>query len=444
MARSFPALGFDPAEGEVSSVQELLINLAQVQTMLAAVGPRLSEAIKIADDWDGSAAEEFSDHGDDLPLGIDKGAESMTKASTALATWGGQMKANQDKADDLEAKAKKLKKQLKAAEAAQDAAASAIPHDTTRRDYDDKYQAFLNTVDEAGDLRAQLEAVIADAERLKSKHLREANQAAEGLKSGPDDVFGVENDGWFVQTLDGIGKTSGIVSSAAALVAAGSLLIPGVGLVVAPIAGTVAAGAGGINALTGLAQKAAGSRNAPHWIDIGLGLVPGRTVTSGAVGLGKGLLDDVAENSTRLRTAGAGARDGVKDGFTSAGLGQAAKNIKELRDATRTTGSLKEALREKGAKDLRDKGDDLAKRFQDPEKFTPAQRDAFGRLRSTGDAFSAAVDTTVKSATAAGVELTPAQRRELELLKLAGNPGRGAAENAVINTTAVTAKEHNP
>ncbi|MDQ3579598.1 MAG: hypothetical protein M3443_18785 [Actinomycetota bacterium] len=102
----------------------MLVTLARVQTMLAAVGPRLAEAVTIADDsdWGGSAAEEFSDHGDDLPKGIAKGAESMGEVTKALITWGGQISANQDKAEDLEDKAKRLKKALRTAEAAQERA----------------------------------------------------------------------------------------------------------------------------------------------------------------------------------------------------------------------------------------------------------------------------------------------------------------------------------
>ncbi|GLZ43323.1 putative T7SS-secreted protein [Actinokineospora sp. NBRC 105648] len=443
MSRGYPTLGFDPTPGEQSAVRTTLVNLAEVQTMLAAVAPRLSEACEITDDadWGGSAAEEFSDYGDDLPKGIVKGAESMAKVTQALVVWAGRMKANQDKAEELESRAKQLKKLMDAAEDAQTRAAGAIPRDVSNPHYNDKYNAFLTAVGEAADARAAFEKVIDDAHRLAKKHLREANDAAKGIRSGPDEVFKPENDAWYVQALDGIGKTSGIVSSASAAIAAGSLLIPGVGEVVAPVAGTVAAASGGINALTGLAQKGVGSSNAPSWLDIGLGLVPGRTVTSGAVGAGKGLLDDIAENGSRLRNAGKGARDGAKDGFTSAGLGQAAKNIRELRELSKNS-SVREAVREKGAKDLREKGDKIAKRFQDPEKFTDAQRDAFGRLRSAGEAYSAAVDTTVKSMQAAGVELTPAQRREIELLKLAGNPGRSGAENAVVNTTAASTREH--
>ncbi|WP_018682231.1 hypothetical protein [Actinokineospora enzanensis] len=444
MSRSYPTLGFDPTPGEQSAVQALLVEMAEVQTMLAAVAPRLSEAVKITDDadWGGSAAEEFSDHGDDLPKGISKGAESMGKVTDALVAWAGRLKANQDRADELEAAAKRLKRAAEDAADAQTHAASAIPTDTTRPDYQAKYDAFLGAVDRAASAQADLDRVIDDAHRLERRHLREANQAAEAIRSGPNEVFKPENDGWYVQVFDGIGKTSGIVASASAAIAASSLLIPGVGEVVAPVAGTVAAAAGGVNALTGLAQHAVGSANAPSRLDIGLGLAPGRTVTSGAIGAGKGLLGDAIEDGGRLGKVVKGTRDGARSGFESGGLGKLRKDLGEIRAARADQDSLTDALRAKGTKDLRDKGDKLARMFQDPEKFTPAQRDALGRLRSAGDAYSAALDTTVKSLGAAGVELTPEQRREIEYLRLAGNPGRSSAETAAVNLSASELRDH--
>ncbi|GAA3014813.1 hypothetical protein [Actinokineospora diospyrosa] len=444
MARNHPTLGFDPTPGELSAVQAMVIELAEARTMLAAVAPRLAEACTIADDadWGGSAAEEFSDHGDDLPKGIAKGAESVQAVGDALTAWAGKLKANQDKAEELEARAKRLKAEMEDAADAQTRAAGAIPREVSNPHYAAKYDAFLGAVRAAGAARAAFDQVISDAHRLERKHLREAEQTAAKIRSGPDEVFKPENDGWLVQTLDGVGKTSGIVSSASAAIAAGSLLIPGVGEVVAPVAGTVSAAAGGVNALTGLAQKAAGSSNAPSWVDIGLGLVPGRTLTSGVVGAGKGLADDAVEAGSRARRTVRGARDGAVEGFTSAGIGKAVKDVGTLRKLAAEQGSTGAALREKAAKDLRDKGDKIARRFQDPEKFTPAQRDAFGRLRSAGEAYSASVDAAVRSAQAAGVQFTPEQRRELELLKLAGNPGRSSAESALVNTVAASTREH--
>jgi hypothetical protein len=44
------------------------------------------------------------------------------------------------------------------------------------------------------------------------------------------------------------------------------------------------------------------------------------------------------------------------------------------------------------------------------------------------------VDATVKTLEASGVELTPAQKRELELVKLGLNPSRGQVEDGAIST----------
>jgi hypothetical protein len=290
-------------------------------------------------------------------------------------------------------------------------------------------------VDKWSVLNDELRKVIADAQRLKAKHLRQAGAAADAIRSGPDDAFQPQNDGWFVQVLDGIGVVSGIVSTASAAVAAGSLLIPGVGEVVAPVAGTVAATASGINGLTGLAQRAAGSSNAPGVLDIALALAPGRTATSGVTGLAKGALRGGLKDAAKQ-----GAK-GAAEGFTSGGLGAAVKNVREIRTLAEQNPSLREALAAKGSKDLLKKGDDITKAFG-KEGASDATKQAIGRVRASHEAFVNTVDTTVKSFDAAGVELTPAQKRELELLKLATNPGRAQLENATVNVTKETLKQH--
>lgn len=433
--RSFPALGFDPAEGDKGAVSTALISLGKAQLTLAEVAGRMSEALDVSDDWDGDTADDFHDYGDDLPKSFDTGAQAMKAASDALGTWGGQLSANQALADQYESTAKKLKQRLRDAADAMDEAAGALPRDTGNPHYAARYRTYLSTVDKWSELNGELQKVIADAQRLKARHLRQANAAADAIRGGPDDAFQPQNDGWFVQVLDGIGVVSGIVSTASAAVAAGSLLIPGVGEVVAPVAGTVAATASGINGLTGLAQRAAGSSNAPGVLDIALALAPGRTATSGVTGLAKGALKGGLKDAAKQ-----GAK-GAAEGFTSGGLGAAVKNIREIRTLAEQNPTLREALAAKGGKDLLKKGDDLTKAFG-KEGVSDATKQAIGRVRASHEAFVNTVDTTVKSFDAAGVELTPAQKRELELLKLATNPGRAQLENATVNVTKETLKQH--
>ena len=420
----FPGLGFDPTPGETASVQAVLMSMSRALRVIAAVLPRLEEAAKISDDadWGGSAAEEFSDHGDDLPQGMGKGAEAIQKAAEALGKWGGQMKANQDKAEDLEDKAKKLKQQIEKANDAVSAAAGAVPRDTSNPHYDARYNAFLGAVDAAADLDQQLQQVIDDAKRLQAKHLREADAAAEGIRSGDDGAFKPENDAWYVQTLDGVSKVSGIVSAATGAAAAG-LALTGVGAPAAAVLGTVSAGTAGVTALAGIGQRVAGSRNAPSNLSIALNLIPGRTYTSAAMAGAKGLARPVI-GSSRLAEGGRGVVGGAKDGFLSGGLPKLAQDVAETSSYARRTGSLRDGLKLKAATD-------------------GTVNVLKGDAKLAGDAFSNSVDATVRTIEASGGHLSAADKRELEALKLLANPRSDAAQNALVNTVRDELNERN-
>jgi hypothetical protein len=411
--RSFPALGFDPTPGETSSVQTVLTAMMRTKAAIDQTIPRLQEAAQITDDadWGGSAAEEFSDHGDDLPMGLGKGSEAITQAAEALGKWMAKMTANQAKADQLEAKAKKLKQQIETANDAVTSAAGAIPRDTSHPQYDARYSAFLGAVDQAADLDTQLKQVIDDAHRLEAKHLREANAAAEGIRGGSDDAFKPENDSWYVQTLDGVSKTSGIVSAVTAAAAAG-LALTVVGSPAAAVLGTVSAGAAGVNVLSGIGQRVAGSRNAPSNVQLALSAIPGRTYTSAAIGGVKGLKPVIG--SSRLAGGAKGAGRGAADGFTNSGIPKLVQDGYEVGKYARQTGSVRDAVKLKMATD-------------------GAAMVLKGKAQLAGESFGHAVDATVKSIEASGGQLSAGDKRELEALKLLTNPQGQAAQDAAVN-----------
>lgn len=414
--RSFPALGFDPTPGEVESVQAILLALSRAIETVAATLPRLEEACRITDDadWGGSAAEEFSDHGDDLPVGLGKGIESMGAVSEALGTWAGQLKANQDKAEILEARARDLKRRLAAAQDALDSAERAIPRDPGHPQHAQRQAAYLGQADAVAALDDALRTVVDDARRLEAKHLREADAAAAGVRSGPDDAFKPENDAWYVQTLDGVSKVSGVVSAATAAAAAG-LALTGVGAPAAAVLGTVSAGTAGVATLAGIGQRLTGSRNAPSNVALALSLVPGRTFTSGAVGAGKGLLR-APVGASRLRNGVREAGSGAAGGFTSGGVPQIVKDVNDVRRLAQRHDSLTDGVRAKVAAN----GLNLVGKSDS---------------QLAGEAFAGTVDATTRAVTASGGSLTLEQKRELELLKLLANPRGDAAQNALVNLT---------
>lgn len=427
--RSFPALGFDPAEGDKGAVQALLLRLATASETIVTTLPRLEEAAKITDDseWGGSAAEEFSDHGDDLPMGLGKGAEAMTAVSTALSTWLEQLSANQARADVLEAKAKKLKAQLKDAEADLSEAAGAVPRDTTSPQYDSRHNAFLDAGAEAARLDRELQQVIDDATRLQARHLREANTTADAVRTGKDgDPFKPENDAWYVQGFDGLATVADGVSLVTATAAAG-LAATGVGVLPAAALAAVSTGSGVVGSFAAVGQQLSGSRNAPGWGVVGLGLgtsvIPGGgTAAAAARSAGRVALKGGSKASLRAarKDIEAAARGGALPGLVD--------DVSKIR---------KHGLDGKVSRDLTEAGRDVAKRkgiYDDLPRDVAERKAALQRLgveAKQNQGYADLVDKGQQIAERAGVELAPEQRAELRLLQQGINPTPQQLDKAV-------------
>lgn len=316
---SFPGLGFDPTPGELSSVGATLDALQNAAQLIGEVSPRLADAVVVTDsaEWGGSAAEEFSDHGDDLPQGLNTGMAAISTAGAALAEWFGQMAKNQRHAEELEAKARKLQNDLEAAEQTMHAAGDAVPMVTNHPDYARLKGAWNDAVEARDGIAADLDALIARAHRLEAKHAREADAAADAVRSAQsDDPFAPEKDGFGPQVLDEISKVSGEVAKWSATAATVAAFVPGGQGVAAGLTG-VSAVATGVNVASSIGQKAVGSSNAPTWGQIALAAVPAKTAGSAAKGLAGGY--KAAKGQSAKKVAGSVARrgaDGARKGFT--------------------------------------------------------------------------------------------------------------------------------
>lgn len=391
--RSFPALGFDPAEGDTDAVRALMLQIAAASEAIVVTLPRLQEAAKITDDaeWGGSAAEEFSDHGDDLPQGLGKGAEALTAVSTALADWFGKLTANQARADVLEAAAKKLKARL---------------------------ASFDECNDETAALSTELARVVDEAERLRARHLREANATAEAVRAGADgDPFKPENDTWYVQGFDGVAKVADGVSLVTATAAAG-LAATGVGVVPAAALEVVSTGTGAVGSLAALGQQLSGSRNAPGWgsvvVGLGTSVIPGGgTVAAATRSAGRVALKRGAPAAVRAarKDIEAAARSGAVPGML--------QNIDKIR---------RHGLDGKVSRDLTESGREVAKRRGIYDDLPRDLADRKAELQRLGleakqdQAYADLVDKGSQIAEKAGVDLTPEQQAELKLLQMGINP----------------------
>lgn len=398
--RSFPALGFDPTPGEAGAVQTLMLQLATAGELVNATRPRLEQAVKITDDadWGGAAAEEFSDHGDDLPQGLGKGGEAIDAVANALTGWYSTLVANQAQADALEAVARKLKAKL---------------------------STFHVCDAESTAVSTRLARVVDDARRLQARHLKAANATADAIRQGKDgDPFKPENDAWYVQLFDGVAVAADGVSLATGTVAAG-LAATGVGVVPAAALEAVSTGAGGVGSLAALGQQLSGSRNAPGWTSVILGL--GTSV--------------VPVGGTAAAAVRSGARVAVKRG-SKAAIRAARKDITAAATGGGVPGLVNDVskirrygIEGKVSRDLTAAGRDVAKREHVALPKDLAARHAelqrLGVEAKQREAFVNLVDKGTEIADQAGVGLTPEQKAELKLLEQGVNPTPKQIDKAV-------------
>lgn len=336
---SFPGLGFDPTPGELSSVAAVLDALQNACQLIEEATPRLFDAVEVTDDaeWGGSAAEEFSDHGDDLPQGLNTGVVAMSAAGEALATWFGQMKANQDQCEELETKARALQRQLERADDAVSEAGNAVPMSADNPRYVELRGAFDDAVAKRDEIAGQLDALIARAHRLETQHEREADAAAEAIRGAQDDdPFKPESDGFGVQVLDGISAVSGEVAKWSATAATVAAFVPG-GQGVAAGLTAVSGVATVVNVGSSIGQKAVGSSNAPTWGQIALAAVPAKAAGSALKGArggykaakGSGTTSGTTEVASSMARRGL---DGARKGFArNNAVAQARKGMDDVK-----------------------------------------------------------------------------------------------------------------
>lgn len=398
--RSFPALGFDPTPGEADAVQTLMLELATAAELVNATLPRLQDAVRLADDaeWIGDAAEEFSDHGDDLPQGLSKGGDAINAVAKALTSWHSTLVANQAQADVLEAAAKRLKAKL---------------------------ATFDECDDESTAVSTQLAKVLDDAHRLEARHLKAANATADAIRAGKDgDPFKPENDAWYVQAFDGVAVAADGVSLATGTVAAG-LAATGVGLPAAAVFEAASSGTGAVGSLAALGQQLSGSRNAPGWTAVTLGLgtsvLPGGGTAAAAVRSGGRV---VAKRGSRAALRA--ARKDITEAATGGGAPGLINNVRRMREHG-LEGTVSRDLTAAGREVAKREGIELPANLADRK----AELQRLGLEAKQQQAYADLVDKGSAIAEKAGVELTPRQKAELRLIQQGINPTPGQIDKAV-------------
>ncbi|MFF1609402.1 putative T7SS-secreted protein [Amycolatopsis sp. NPDC058278] len=104
-ARDFPALGFDPAPGDLDGVTDLAGKYRAVGDDLTEADDSLRRIVRKQGTWQGEASEAFARRLGPLPDYLDDAAKSMNRAADALEGWAQTLGDLQKRAADLEARA---------------------------------------------------------------------------------------------------------------------------------------------------------------------------------------------------------------------------------------------------------------------------------------------------------------------------------------------------
>lgn len=123
MSDRYPALGFDPAPGDVSAVDALCTSVQRTLQTLVRVRSALHSFGDPGAVWQGQAAEGFSSELTELTPYLERAEQSHREAHAALASWADDLRERQLAARSLEDRAEAARRSsLVAGQAAQDAA----------------------------------------------------------------------------------------------------------------------------------------------------------------------------------------------------------------------------------------------------------------------------------------------------------------------------------
>ncbi|SEF28968.1 hypothetical protein SAMN05421837_104438 [Amycolatopsis pretoriensis] len=305
-ARDFPALGFDPAPGDLDGITDLAGKYRAVSTDLTEADDSLRRIVRKQGIWQGEASEAFARRIGPLPQYLEGAARSMGEAAVALESWSHDLGDLQKRAADLEARAETAARAAEAARANPDLALA-------NRTFPDQQslQIAQRLLDNAGQ---QLQTAIDGcqnvqdaAKQLQQEHTEAAGRVAEALRKAKElapeepDVLDKLSDavgGAFVDLsnsiADGVDQAWDFVQDHAELISKVSDVVGDVGNVLGVVgdcfpdpAGTVVGAVGaelGFAALTGHAvAAAAGADVAPETLTFDaagiastlIGLAPG-------------------------------------------------------------------------------------------------------------------------------------------------------------------------
>ena len=284
--REFPALGFDPAPGDVSALSSAAADVTGAGRVFADASANVSRLNSSG--WTGEAADAFRGQLQDLPRDLDLAARSHQTAAQALTDYHTGLVTRQRRGAELETQAEELRRRQDAAIAevnrlAGQTAPSGSPEFTRLKNQYDSARSSASTIG------SDLQDVIGQARALLDQHRSAASAAAGKINNVADAPYKEPGwlsrawssvKGWIADHADVLEKISTVLKGVSAVLGVLSL-VPGLQFL-APFALLTAGAALAID----VALKVATGRGS--WTSIGidaaLTFLPGGKILSGLKG----------------------------------------------------------------------------------------------------------------------------------------------------------------
>ncbi|QKV77481.1 putative T7SS-secreted protein [Amycolatopsis sp. Hca4] len=186
-ARDFPALGFDPAPGDLDGVTDLAVKYRAVSEDLTEADDSLRQIVRKQGIWQGEASEAFARRVGPLPPYLEGAARSMGAAADALESWAQTLGELQTRAADLEARAEAAARAAEQARANPDLALAnrTFPDPPSLRiaqrlldNAGEQLQAAIDGCQNVQDAAKQLRQEHTDAAARVAAQLRKAKELA--------------------------------------------------------------------------------------------------------------------------------------------------------------------------------------------------------------------------------------------------------------------------
>lgn len=198
-AAAFPALGFNPAPGDLGTIDNLTAQLRAAAEELAQARHTLAGLAQPGGGWRGRAAMAFAQTVGELPGQLQRADQSTSQAGQAMNRWSNELARMQDQARMYEREAEAAKQRVQAAQnnPALDLGGGFLG---LGGDLSPEQQAQLSQA------RAQLDAAQADLQRIieSARQLQETHkQVADQITRAVEDATGLAPDQSLLEWING-------------------------------------------------------------------------------------------------------------------------------------------------------------------------------------------------------------------------------------------------